>query len=128
MFSMNDRFECRDTLVRHVPMMGDLTWFYPRSLLYLISGILEQEEGKEVVDAAIAGLQRDYDPSFRLADPDIAQARDFIQSDPARRVWSVQDHSDARFRSNSTSHGGFAAPVAGNTTMESVAAILRQDW
>jgi hypothetical protein len=129
MFSMSDRFECRDTLVRNVPVLGDLTWFYPRSLLYLISGILEQEDGKEVVDSAIAGLQRDYDPSFRLAsDPQVSEARSFIESHPERRVWSVQDHPDARFRSNSTSHGGFGAPVAGNTTMESVAAILKQDW
>jgi hypothetical protein len=129
MFSMNDTYECRDTLVRNVPVLGDLTWFYPRSLLYLISGILEQEEGKEVVDAAILGLQRDYDLEYRGAsDPRIAEAREFIEGHGERRVWSVQSNADARFQSNSTSHGGFAAPVAGNTTMESVAAILKQDW
>lgn len=129
MFSMNDTYECRDTLVRNVPLLGDLTWFYPRSLLYLISGILEQEGDQEVVDAAIFGLQRDYDPAYRSAsDAEIAAAHEFIESHGERRVWSVQSNADARFQSNSTSHGGFAAPVAGNTTMESVAAILKEDW
>jgi hypothetical protein len=129
MFSLNDTYECRDTLVRNVPLLGDLTWFYPRSLLYLISGILEQEGGQEVIDAAIVGLQRDYDPAYRSAsDAEIAAAREFIEGHGERRVWSVQSNADARFQSNSTSHGGFAAPVAGNTTMESIAAILKEDW
>ena len=129
MFSMNDTYECRDTLVRNVPVLGDLTWFYPRSLLYLISGILEQEDDKEVVDAAVLGLQRDYDPAYRSAgDAEIVAARDFVEGHGERRVWSVQSNADARFQSNSTSHGGFAAPMAGNTTMEGVAAILKQDW
>jgi len=129
MFSMNDSYECRDTLVRNVPLLGDLTWFYPRSLLYLVSGILEQEDGTEVVDAAILGLQRGYDPAYwRAAEPEIVAACNFIEGHGERRVWSVQSNADARFQSNSTSHGGFAAPMAGNTTMESVAAILKQDW
>lgn len=129
MFSMNDTYECRDTLVRNVPVLGDLTWFYPRSLLYLISGILEQDGADEVIDAQLLGLQRDYDPNYRLAsDPAVTAARQFIEGHGERRVWSVQSNADPRFQSNSTSHGGFAAPVAGNTTMESVAAILKQDW
>ena len=129
MYSMSDKFESRDTLVRNVPLLGDLTWFYPRSLLYLISGILEQDKGADVVDAAIFGLQRMYVPGWRsAADPTMTKARDFIDKSPERRVWAVQDHPDARFRSNSTSHGGFGAPVTGNTSMESVAALLSQGW
>jgi hypothetical protein len=129
MYSMNDRFESRDTLVRNVPLLGDLTWFYPRSLLYLISGILEQDKGVDVVDAPIFGLQRMYMPGWRnAADPAMTKARDFIDRSPERRVWAVQDHPDARFRSNSTSHGGFGAPVTGNTSMESVAALLSVGW
>ena len=129
MFSMNDSYERRDTLVRNVPVLGDLTWFYPRSLLYLISGILEQTKTDENVDAQILGLQRVYDPSYRIAsDGDVTAARTFIEGHGERRVWSVQSNADVRFQANSTSHGGFAAPVAGNTTMESVAAILKQDW
>lgn len=67
MYSMNDKFESKDTLVRNVPVLGDLTWFYPRSLLYLISGILEKDADGDVVDAAIAGLQRVYLPAYRNA-------------------------------------------------------------
>ena len=59
---------------------------------------------------------------------EIVAARDLMDAHGERRVWSVQSNADARFQSNSTSHGGFAAPMAGNTTMESVAAILKQDW
>ena len=130
MYSMNDKFESKDTLVRNVPHLGDLTWFYPRSLLYLISGILEQDsKGKDVVDAAVAGLQRVYQPAYRIAaDGEITAVRDFVEGQADRRVWSVQDHPDLRFRSNSTSHGGFGAPVAGNTSMESIAALLSSDW
>ena len=129
MYSMNDKFESKDTLVRNVPVLGDLTWFYPRSLLYLISGILEKDADGDVVDAAIAGLQRVYLPAYRnAAAAEIQKAREFTENHAERRVWSVQDHPDDRFRSNSTSHGGFAAPVPGNTTMESIAALLARDW
>jgi hypothetical protein len=129
MYSMNDKFESKDTLVRNLPVLGDLTWFYPRSLLYLISGILEEDADGDVVDAAIAGLQRVYLPGYRnAAKAEIQQAREFTENHAERRVWSVQNHPDDRFRSNSTSHGGFAAPVPGNTTMESVAALLARDW
>jgi hypothetical protein len=129
MFSMNDKFESKDTLVRNVPVLGDLTWFYPRSLLYLISGILERDAHGDVVDAAISGLQRIYLPAYRSAgSAEIEQAREFTENHAERRVWSVQNHPDDRFRSNSTSHGGFGAPVPGNTTMESVAALLVRDW
>jgi hypothetical protein len=130
MYSMNDKFESKDTLVRNAPFLGDLTWFYPRSLLYLISGILEQDmKGKDVVDASISGMHRVYQRDYRAAaNGEIIAARDFIEGQEERRVWSVKDHPDLRFRSNSISHGGFGAPVAGNTSMESVAALLRSDW
>jgi hypothetical protein len=129
MYSMSDKFESKDTLVRNVRVFGDLTWFYPRSLLYLISGILEKDGDGDVVDAAIAGLQRIYLPGYRnAAAAEVQQAREFTENHAERRVWSVQNHPDNRFRSNSTSHGGFGAPVPGNTTMESVAALLARDW
>src|SRR5207302_8637125 len=126
MFSMSDKYESRDTLVRNT-LVGDLTWFYPRSLLYLVSGILEEDPKGAVVDAAIAGMQRVYLPSYRnSAMPEVLSLRDFVEVQSKRRVWAVQDGPDARFCSNSTSHGGFGSPVTGNTSMDSVAALLLQ--
>ena len=128
MFSMNDKYESRDTLVRNTPV-GDLTWFYPRSLLYLVSGILEEDAKGAAVDAAIAGMQRVYSPSYRNATmPEVLSVRAFVEGQSKRRVWAVQDDPDTRLCSNSTSHGGFGSPVKGNASMDSVAALLLQNW
>jgi pimeloyl-ACP methyl ester carboxylesterase len=129
MYTMNDFYESRDVLVRNVPVFGDLNWFYPRSLLYLISGILEETAGKEVVDAAITGLQRVYDPTYRSAAvAEVAEARAFVEGPADRRVWAVAGSTDPRMRSNSTSHGGFGSPDSTNMTMLSVAALLSAGW
>lgn len=125
MFTMLDEYETRDTLVRDVPGLGDLTWFYPRSLLYFISGLLEGRD----VDADVVGLARTHDTSAWYADrASVKIARDWIQQ-PAERVsWSVSSAVDLRLRTNSIRHGGFGTPGAGNQTMESVAQIVRSNW
>lgn len=77
MFTMNDDYETRDVLI---PVL------YPHSLLYFISGVLE-----ESADIPLAGLERFYDAKhYPASDFPSAQAlRDFIGRQKHGAVWSV---------------------------------------
>lgn len=125
MFSMSDAYETKDFLVRGVPGLGDLTWFYPRSLLYLVSGLFE-----DVPDADVLGLQRSHSAATWYSDrPQVKAVRDWFGQPRDRVSWSVTgDGTLPRLRTNSTTHGGFGTPGGGNTTMESVAQIVASGW
>lgn len=125
MFTMTDAYESKDTLIRNVPVFGDLTWFYPRSLLYFVSGLLEGDD----VDADIVGLERTHQPTLWYgAQPEVKNARDWLRQPADRVSWAVSSSQLPRMRTNSTSHGGFGSPGNGNHTMDSVAHILRSNW
>ena len=125
MFSMHDDKEMRDTLVRDIPHVGDLTWFYPRSLLYLISGILEEDSG----DDDVLGLERIHlDKWWNRTDESVRKARDFLKGAPGRVSWSITDGADPKMNTNSDRHGGFGSPRPDNVTMKSVGHILQHGW
>lgn len=125
MYTMSDENECRDTLIRNLPVLGDLPWFYPRSLLYFISGLLEGDE----VDADVLGLQRFHKTDcWNANDQFLSIARDFCASVDHRTCWSIANDQDEKLRTNSLSHGGFGTGSNTNTTMISVGKILSTGW
>lgn len=94
-FGMSDKLESRDRLV---PIL------YPRSLLYFVSGILEDEP-----DMPLAGMERFHSGQSPYTGSKMAGVdgmRAFFQADALRTVWSNVDHGNGR-SSNSTKHGDF---------------------
>lgn len=99
MFAMKDEVERNDGL------LGD-DWrraLYPSSLLYFVSGLLEDEP-----DMPLLGMQRFYLGSPFKA-PDYAECdslREWFHVGGDRVVWSISDDGDGR-RSKSRKHGDF---------------------
>lgn len=94
-FAMTDNWEKADTLV---PVL------YPASLLYFISGVLEDE-----IDKPLIGMQRYYsEPLFQNSTTfsDITTVKAFMDNVQSSLVWSPIDSIDGN-RSNSASHGDF---------------------
>jgi hypothetical protein len=79
--------------------------FYPRSTLYLTSGLLEIE-GPDVGDLPIVGMQRFYTRQSPYDDPRLQQVVDYFLTDPARVAW-VDGSPAGRAISTATSHGEF---------------------
>ncbi|MDR3691811.1 MAG: hypothetical protein P4L46_20700 [Fimbriimonas sp.] len=106
LFSMSDQIEQEDNLLGGFGD-GTLDWVYPRSLLYFISGCLEA-----TVDAPIAGLQRDVDPTWQGAGlPSVATVRGFLTSGTNRTVWTkTEAPGQNRLSANAIDHGDFGHP------------------
>jgi hypothetical protein len=126
MYTMTDENECRDVLVRTDAEGHGLAWFYPRSLLYFIAGILEQE-----VDSPLVGMQRFYDAAVWDAnDASVAAIRGFVTAQGDRACWSVHsDPGDVRLNANALAHGDFGhSEMHGgvrNATVDGICEILK---
>ncbi len=99
MYTMNDSNEKQDILVPYV---------YTHSLLYFISGILE-DEGNEY-DGHILGLERNIKASYPYDSiNEILETRKFLYSNNSNRVVFSQtlDNALDGLRTKSVSHGGF---------------------
>lgn len=131
MFSMRDSLEQDDALIDSVPLA------YPSSMLYLISGSLENQ-----VDAPIVGMERFYSESYdgNGADQDLlGRVRTFLSERDDRVVWSKSDNGPGR-RSNAIDHGHFDDLCSNNeggpddcpggvgATMESVLHIIKEGF
>ena len=113
-FTMNDSYEQQNHLAEIV---------YDRSLLYLISGILESDE----VDIPIAGMMRFLAGDDPFSKPEFEEIRRFLFSTgPQRTVLSlsstVAPNAPPGLRSNSARHQDFNTDP---DTLESLVAILR---
>ncbi|NBB26996.1 hypothetical protein [Cellulophaga sp. BC115SP] len=98
-FTMTDSNEKRDILV---------PFFYTHSLLYLISGILENEGNED--DAYILGLERNIRATSPYDSADeISDAHNFLYEEGKKRVVFSQTNEDTPrgFRSQSLTHGDF---------------------
>ena len=74
---------------------------YPRSLLYLVSGLFEDEP-----DQPLLGMQR-YETAIPVYDePEVNEVRAFVASEPNRAVWSIEDRGSGLV-SDARRHGGF---------------------
>jgi len=105
-FALNDTLERADVLLNGV-LDNALDWFYPMSLLYLISGVLEPD-----VDAPLVGMQRFTDPEWWGAgQPAVTQVAEFLKGSTGRAIWSVANSDDLRFAANAEDHGDFGHPT-----------------
>ncbi len=99
MFTMDDALESRDAVLGH-----DQGYIYPRSLLYLVSGLFETKDGEAYPDAPILGMQRfvgvDWLDGAEAADAAAVSAF-FAQPDKAIHYSPGSGMTDA------DSHGGF---------------------
>ncbi|MDR6967072.1 hypothetical protein J2X31_001072 [Flavobacterium arsenatis] len=108
-FTMSDEKEKLDHLVR----------LYPRSLLYLISGILEPEQ-----DAYILGLQRHVSGNYPYSGNFLDQVALYLKTEN-RIVYSItlDDVADG-LRSGSVTHGGFDDDD--ETTLDSIMYLIKK--
>jgi hypothetical protein len=114
LFTMTDAYEQKNHLVEVV---------YDRSLLYLISGILESQE----VDLPIAGMMRFESGGEPFDRSDLNEIRRFLFSDgPQRTVLSLTSvtapTAPVGLRSNSARHQDFNTD---GDTQESLIALIR---
>jgi pimeloyl-ACP methyl ester carboxylesterase len=96
MFSMDDERERADSLV---------PFLYPHSLLYFVSGVVEDE-----VDMPLLGMERFHDPDDfpAAAHPDLATVRSFLARSADRAVWAVTARdSPPGLRTEARKHGDF---------------------
>jgi len=114
MFTMHDKEESNDVLVRFV---------YTRSLLYLISGILEKDaDGSSAFDMPVLGMERYFIASADYSQPEIVAARQFLQAVSNSAEWSQTPEGAAPgLATRSTSHGGFDSDAS---TLASLAYII----
>jgi hypothetical protein len=94
-FAMKDENEVADHLL---PLV------YPRSLLYFVSGLLE-----EGADWPLLGMERFHaagPPFDDDAFPEIGRVRAALADSPGSAVWSIAADGDG-LASNAISHGGF---------------------
>ena len=113
-FPMRDASEAKDAL------LGPL---YPRSLLYMISGMLEIDEP----DDLLLGLERSLDATdreWRGKETEWRKAgQDWLAADPGRIVYGPTDETaGVGYRTRATSHGAFDQD---DQTLESLAHFLK---
>ncbi len=126
LFGMKETVELKDAMAK-----GGLRSFarlvYPHSLLYFVSGLLE-DEVEDKPDHPILGMQRFYERKdvFDAADfPEVEQARRFFASPPKRcMVWS-EVHEVNGLASASTAHGDFDGD---KDTLASIQWLLRNGF
>jgi hypothetical protein len=109
LFAMSDAREAEDQM---------LSILYTRSLLYFVSGLLEDE-----IDMPIAGMQRYLEQAVFSGDdfPYLKSIAAFLKQDPTRTVWSPSLDQGPGLTSDSKRHGDFDDdPV----TLESVKAFI----
>jgi hypothetical protein len=117
MFTMFDEMERKDQLIPAI---------YPHSLLYFISGVLENE-----ADKPILGMERYYTsaaPDYQKPETGIPEARAFF-AQPNRTVFSVTVGKPG-FETNAISHGGFddTDDATRRATIDSVEFILKNGF
>lgn len=120
MFALSDERERRDALLG--PKTG---YLYPSSLLYLVSGLFEDENSKPFVDAPILGMQR----FRRWAGASLGEGEDgyaksiaaFFNDHPDSEVYAPAA-AEPGLSSDATTHGGMDDD---HETLASVGIMLR---
>jgi len=115
MYALNDAMEASDVIVPGV---------YPRSLLYLVSGLFESGPSAESAwDVPLLGMQRFFDRPEVYCDDPISSVRRFFDRESARVVWSPSVSAAPGLLSDARSHGGF---VRDRLTLESVCHVIER--
>jgi hypothetical protein len=122
MFGMSDDNESREPLIKDPP---HLEWVYTRSLLYLVSGVCENDE-QDYDDTPLLGMHRFFmgaAPFTKLNFPAIAHVQSFLDVHPNAVVRSDTENNAARgVRCTGRTHGGFPDDPS---TRDSVCFLLR---
>lgn len=112
LFAMHDELEAKDTLIKAVPAL------YPSSLLYFISGVLEDDSDKPI--AGMARYTSGKKPYVGHPFDDLGQFLNVMGAD--RYVVAITDApGNDGLRCDSTSHGGFAAAAQTNGSLKFIA-------
>lgn len=117
LFGMRDEVEARDALL--APYSETLKFVYPKSLLYLVSGLLEIE-----VDRPLVGMERYYPGEQyrgRLFSA-VESVRRYLASESNRVVWSPQTSDAGGLGSLAARHGDFDQEDA--ATLDSVQYVI----
>ena len=79
---------------------------YPASLLYLVSGLFEDEQGDGTCDQPLVGMLRYYREKHPYSHPEVITVGTFLRSQPDQIVLSGEDRGDG-LRCDSYTHGSF---------------------
>jgi hypothetical protein len=113
MFGMSDAVECADQVVPRV---------FPRSLLYLVSGVLEENER----DRPLLGMQRYFRNSAYDGIPSVRAVREYFRQRQNWEVWSLTDAGAASgLASHSPAHGAFDSE---GETLKSVSYLIAHGY
>jgi hypothetical protein len=102
---------------------------YPRSLLYLVSGVVESENGKSAFDLPLVGMQRYYQASDTYTQLEIKRMREMLSQIDGKRgeVWAEEDRGNG-LRSDAVKHGGFDSTEVRRQTIDSIQHIIKSGW
>lgn len=121
MFTMTDDNERKAVLV------PQLAYFYPSSLLYFISGVLE-----DIVDCPLIGMQRFYKGSAGNGLQGVDKVCKYFSTDQKLARWSISD-TQSQFMTNALDHGDFGHPsfsrngvASRNSTFDSIRDIIKE--
>jgi len=100
---------------------------YPRSLLYLVSGLLECDSAENSVpDMPLVGMQRYFSNEGIYNMPDVQRVRRFLAEPGQNRlVWAVSDNGPG-MSSDARKHGAFDDAPSETNTMLHVCHMLSQ--
>ncbi len=106
---------------------------YPRSLLYMVSGVFEkQDDGESAFDHPLVGMERYYTKTHVYDQPEVKSVRDYIKSQSDRVVWAVDDRGNG-LASDAIRHTGFDDAIFEQgqeplrKTIDSIKYILQED-
>jgi hypothetical protein len=110
-FGMNDTLEQANSLVAQTPLI------YPYSLLYFVSGVLEDE-----ADTPLLGMQRYYSGKAPYKGmPEVDDSLTYLQAaGPDPNVWSIATGANG-LASSSMTHGSFYSDIS---TLDSLKYII----
>ena len=120
-FGMSDQLEAKDALL--APFSNTLRYVYPKSLLYLVSGLLETE-----VDRPLVGMERYYlgqQYTGRLFTA-VAAVKKFFASGADRLIWSPAKGKGPGLNTDSTRHMDFNQTDA--ATLASLQHVLKSGF
>lgn len=107
----------------------EVSGVYPRSLLYLVSGVVEKEADKSASDFPILGMERYFTKAEVYEQPEIQRVRQFFMqvTDKRSEVWSEADRGSGLV-SDAIRHGGFDSTEERAKTIASIQQILKTGW
>ena len=101
---------------------------YPRSLLYLVSGILEKDGDQSASDLPLVGMERYYKAADVYRQIEVESIRKFLaQFDHRAEVWS-EDDGGLGLACDARRHGDFDETIELKKAMTSIQHILQNGW